>query len=95
MANVLAVMGIVTGVLNLLPKLINCVERLFGKGAAGQGPNKKDAVLGLLFVTWETLKLGKVKEIKELSFETQVKPVFSDLIDDIVALYNLAGVFKK
>lgn len=94
MANVMAILGIVSTVLTMLPKLIRLVEGLFGS-EAGNGPSKKTAVLTFLEMVWEGLKLGKVKEIKEMDFEKQIKPLASDMVDDIVNLYNLVGLFKK
>lgn len=94
MAQVAVILGIVSAVLTLLPKLIRAVETLFGS-QAGNGSSKKTAVLTFLEMVWAGLKLGKVKEIREMDFEKQIKPLASDMIDDIVNLYNLVGLFKK
>lgn len=87
-------MGILAGVLNIVPfigSIVHAVEGIFGKG---NGTAKKQAAMTLAtsglgaysaFIQGDT---GQVKDV------TAINAAISALIDDSVAFYNALGVFK-
>lgn len=86
-------MGILAGILNVIPyvgSIVQAIEGLFGKG---NGTAKKEAAMTLVtsgLGSYSAFVQGSTGAVKDT---TAVNTAVSKLVDDTVELYNALGIF--
>ncbi len=77
--------GVIVAVIQSISELVKIVE------APGNGPEKKQAVLDMISVMYDEInKLTPLPIAK-----ATILSISSAIIDILVALYNITGIFRK
>jgi hypothetical protein len=74
--------------------LVHSIEHLFGKG---NGESKKAATQAALSAAISTYNAAVpvVPGVKLPTLDSEAQTAFGNLVDSIVAVYNVIGVFQK
>ena len=82
-------MNFLAGILNVLPGVIDGVERIFG---SKRGPEKESAVLAMVA---PALKVPELVANKDLYDEVQLAEGFRLIIRGFVLVKNATGAFQR
>ena len=88
-----AILTLVVSAIPVLIALIKMVEEIIQ--AAGQGEVKKETVLAAMQTFWTSAQSSGIAEkVFTIPYES-VKGIISILIDVVVTILNVTGIFKK